>query len=138
MPWSKTMAPPRSFGVFAPIGYVVIAFPSEAEAAKARQALLTGGYEDGEIMTFSGSQVVADIEKTRDNVSILAYLGAELDAQRQHLDYARQGCGFLVIYAPSEAETARVINVARRFGARLAHKYNRFTLEELLTGRASR
>ena len=131
------MAPPRSFGVFAPIGYVVIAFPGDAEAARARQALLTGGYDDGEIMTFSGPQVVADIEKNQDNVSILAYLGEELAAQRQHLDYARQGCGFLVIHAPSEAETARVVNVARRFGARLAHKYNRLTTEELLSGRAS-
>jgi len=76
--------------------------------------------------------VISDIEKTRDDVSILAYLGAELGHQRQHLEYAKQGCAFLVVYSPSEAETARVINVACRFGARLAHKYNRLTVEEIL------
>jgi hypothetical protein len=43
-----------------------------------------------------------------------------------------------VVYAPSEAETERVVKVARRSGALLAHKYNRFTLEEILPGRASR
>jgi hypothetical protein len=132
------MAPPRSFGVFAPIGYVVMAFPGEAEAAEAREALRTGGYDDDEILTFTGAQVVADIEKNRDDVSFLAYMGAELGAQRQHLDHAKRGCAFLVVYAPSEAETERVVKVARRSGALLAHKYNRFTLEEIVPGRASR
>jgi hypothetical protein len=36
-----------------------------------------------------------------------------------------------VVHAPSEAETDRVMNVARRFGARLAHKYNRLTVDEI-------
>ena len=40
---TTTWTPPRSFGVFAPTGYLVIAFPGEAEASKAREALLTGG-----------------------------------------------------------------------------------------------
>jgi hypothetical protein len=125
-------APPRSFGVFAPVGYLVIGFPGEAEAAQARAALLTGGYEQDEVMMFSSQQVIADIERTREDVSILAYMGAELGHQKQHLECARQGCAFLVVYAPSEAETTRVMNVARRFGARLAHKYNRLTVEELM------
>jgi len=43
-------------GVFAPIGYLVIAFPGEAEAAKARAALLTGGYEEDEVMMFTSSR----------------------------------------------------------------------------------
>ena len=125
-------APPRSFGVFAPVGYLVLGFPGEAEAAKARAALLTGGYEDDEVMAFSSQDVIADIEKTRDDVSLLAYIGAELGHQKQHLECAKQGCAFLVVYAPTEAETARAINVARRFGARLAHKYNRLTVEEII------
>jgi hypothetical protein len=35
----------RSFGVFA-CGYLVIAFPGDAEATSAREALLTGADED--------------------------------------------------------------------------------------------
>jgi hypothetical protein len=118
--------------VFAPVGYLVLGFPGEAEAAKARAALLTGGYEDDEVIAFSSQEVIADIEKTRDDVSPLAYIGAELGHQKQHLECAKQGCAFLVVYAPTEAETARAINVARRFGARLAHKYNRLTAEEII------
>jgi hypothetical protein len=127
------MTPPRSFGVFAPVGYLVLAFQEEREAAEAREALLTGGYDDEEVMQFSSQQVISATENERD-VSILAYLGTELAHQREQLEYARQGCTFLVVYAPTEAETARVLKVARRYGARLAHKYNRLTVEEVPMG----
>ena len=36
---------PRLFGVFTPIGHVVLAFTNDADAAQAREALLTSGYE---------------------------------------------------------------------------------------------
>lgn len=124
----------RSFGIFAPVGYLVLAFQEERDAAQTREALLTGGYDDADLMQFSGRQVITDIEGTRDNVSVLAYLGTELAHQREQLEYAKQGCTFLVVYAPTEAETARVLNVARRFRARLAHKYNRLTVEEIPMG----
>jgi hypothetical protein len=128
------MTLPRSFGVFAPVGYLVLAFQEEHEAAQARDALLTGGYDDEEVMQFSSQQVISATESSRDNISILAYLGTELDHQREQLKYAKQGCTFLVVYAPTEAETARVLRVARRFRARLAHKYNRLTVEEIPMG----
>jgi hypothetical protein len=131
------MTPPRSFGVFAPVGYVVLAFQEEREAAQARQALLTGGYEDDEVMPFSSQQVISAAEDTRDNMSVLAYLGTELAHQRMQLEYARQGCTFLVVYAPTEAETSRVLRVARRYRVRLAHKYNRLTVEEIPLGSAA-
>jgi hypothetical protein len=128
------MTPPRSFGVFAPVGYLVLAFQEERDAAHTREALITGGYDDDEVMQFSSQHVMAAMESTRDNISILAYLGTELAHQREQLEYAKQGCTFLVVYAPSEPETARVLNVARRFRARLAHKYNRLTVEEIPMG----
>ena len=126
------MARLRSFGVFAPVGYVIIAFPGDAEAAKARQALLTGGYEDDEIMTFTGQEVISDIENAQDKISVLAYMGAELDHQKVQLEAAKRGASFLVVYAPTEPETARVMNVARRFHAQIAHKYNRLTVEAIV------
>ena len=42
--------PPRMFGVFSPIGHVVLAFASDTDAARAREALLTGGYEEDEVL----------------------------------------------------------------------------------------
>ena len=123
---------PRSFGVFAPVGWVVIAFPGEREAAYARDALVTGGYEADEIVTFGSGEVIKDIETHQDDVSLLAYLGPEPAFQARHFEYARQGCAFLVVFAPTDAEAERVSRVARRFGARIAHKYNRRTVQELI------
>jgi hypothetical protein len=88
----------RRFGVFAPAGYLILAFPAQGDATRAREALLTGGYEPDEIMVFTGEQVFADIEKNRDSVSPLAYLGTEVDYQQEQLRYAKQGSTFLVVY----------------------------------------
>jgi hypothetical protein len=48
------------------------------------------------------------------------------------LEAAKRGASFLVVYAPTEPETARVMNVARRFHAQIAHKYNRLTVEAIV------
>jgi len=125
------MAPPRSFGGLAPVGYLVLAFQEERDAAQAREALLPGGYDDDEVMPFSRQQVISGIDGPHRKISILAYLGTEMAHQPEQLEYARQGCTSLVVYAPTVAETARVLNVARPFGARLAHKYDRLAVEEI-------
>jgi hypothetical protein len=126
---------PPNFGVFAPIGYVVIALPGEREARETLAALLTGGYDEDEVMVFTSEQVIKDIQRRRQDMSILAFFGDDPWIQDQHFQSAKQGAAFLVVYAPSEQETTRVMNVARRFGVRLAHKYNRRSVEELLVGR---
>ena len=124
----------RRFGVFAPVGYLILAFREQADAAQARDALLTGGYEADEILWFNSDEVIADIENNRGNVSPLAHFGTELGFQERQLDYAKHGYTFLVVYAPVEGETARVLKVARRYGAQLAHKYNRLTIEDIPMG----
>jgi hypothetical protein len=48
--------------VFAPIGHVVLAFATDVDAARAREALLTGGYEADEVLQFRGDEVIADAE----------------------------------------------------------------------------
>ena len=44
---------------------------------------------------------------------------------------AAAGNAFLLAYAPSDLETERLMNVARRVGFTKAHKYDRFTITEL-------
>jgi hypothetical protein len=125
---------PRLSSVFTPIGHVVIAFPTDADAAQAREALQTGGYEADEVLQFRSDEVIADIEQTRDNLGLLAHLGLSTEWSEVGRDYelAQQGAAFLVVYAPSEAETKRVMNVAHRFNAILARKYHRLAIEHLL------
>jgi hypothetical protein len=53
------MTAKRSFRVFAPVGDLVLAFQGRQEAARAREALLTGGYDDEDVMQFSSVAVEA-------------------------------------------------------------------------------
>jgi hypothetical protein len=48
-----------------------------------------------------------------------------------HRPGAAEGNAFLLAYAPSELETERLIDVARRVSFTKAHKYDRFTFTEL-------
>lgn len=47
------------------------------------------------------------------------------------LELAKQGCDKMIVYAPTENEARRVMNVARRFDIRLAEKYHRLAIEHL-------
>ena len=122
---------PRSFGAFYPTGHVVIFFANKGDAERAREALLTGGYEEGEITILSSDYVVSAIENALPHVSLLAQLGSETRHMREHLELAKQGCDKMVVYAPTEHESRRVMNVASRFDIRLAEKYHRLVIEHL-------
>ena len=43
----------------------------------------------------------------------------------------QKGCDKLIVYATTEAESKRAMNVARRFDVKLAEKYHRLTIEHL-------
>ena len=109
---------------------IVYSFNAKA-MQNAREALLTGGYEDGEIVILSSGYVAAAVEDALPNVSLLAQLGSETQHMQEHLELAKQGCDKMVVYAPTEHESKRVMNVARRFDIRLAEKYHRLVIEHL-------
>jgi len=52
------------------------------------------------------------------------------DAVRVHLDAAKRGATFLMIYAPGELEASRAMNVVRRVPFSFAHRDHRFAIEE--------
>lgn len=120
---------PRSFGLFTPTGHVVMGFASDADMAMARKALLSAGFRANTIATFPSSEVVAEIRKMQKTFSKAARLFNEFKMMKDHLALARKGGGFLVVYAPSKAETARAVKKAKRFHLKLAHKYNRLTVQ---------
>lgn len=50
---------------------------------------------------------------------------------RTHLEAARQGDTFLLIYAPGDLESERAMNVVRRVPFEFAHRYHRFAIQVL-------
>jgi hypothetical protein len=49
----------------------------------------------------------------------------------EHLELAKQGCDKMVIYVPTEHESRRFMDAARRIDIRLAEKEHRLTVERL-------
>jgi hypothetical protein len=124
--------PPTQFGIFYPRGYVVVAFRTPEDAERMHWSLVEGGYAEDDIKLLDTERVLkgasADLEQLN---PLVRALGAETQATESHQAGAAAGHTFLVAYAPSDLDTERLMNVARRIGFVRAQKYDRFTVTEL-------
>ena len=122
---------PTQFGVFYPLGHVV-ALQSREDTECMRQLLLDGGYDERDVIVWDSAQVATGARELLQSASILAKLfGAELEAMHKHIELADAGYTFLAAYSPTDLDTRRLMNVARRFRYELAQKYDRFAITEL-------
>lgn len=131
---SKTKDPTEmtDFGIFYPRGHLVAAFAKKEDAERVQRDLITGGYDPADCLLFTARQVAESAEKNlEDNTGMLARLGRSDEAVRKHLEAARQGDTFLLIYAPGDHESERAMNVVRRVPFEFAHRYQRFTIQTL-------
>jgi hypothetical protein len=120
------------FGIFYPLGYLVVAFPKQEDAQQVQRDLMTGGYDLADCLLYTSEEVAAAAQRNlAENTGFLARLGWADEAVQAHLDAAKQGSAFLLIYAPGDTDTARAMNVIRRVPFDFAHRYHRFAIEEL-------
>lgn len=118
------------FGIFYPMGHIVVAFPAYDDAARVQQDLMTGGYDREDAAVYRCDEVVKASEQNLENhTGWLARLGKSDEMVKRHLAAAKQGAAFAVIYAPSDIEAERVMNVVRRVPFSFAHRYRRFAIQ---------
>ncbi|HWB39962.1 MAG TPA: hypothetical protein VG500_01825 [Gemmatimonadales bacterium] len=123
---------PEKHGVFYPRGYVIVSFKSAADAEKVRGMLVDGGYDEGDVHVLDTKRVLeGTTEDLRQLSPLIKALGNEGEVVQRHQSGAAAGYTFLLAYAPSDLDTERVINVARKVGYDGAHKYDRFTITKL-------
>jgi hypothetical protein len=122
---------PPSFGVFSPAGFVLMVFADEMNAEKARHALLQRGFDENDVTHHGTAEVMAELEKSGEHANNPVQIGQEVDKVNRYLEFAKQGCGFLVARAPEEEKSMLAVSVVRSFSLKFAEKYNRLTLEEL-------
>jgi hypothetical protein len=67
-----------------------------------------------------------------DHASDFASFGYEITLMRRYQSLARQGCSWLLVYAPNEPHTRRVVEVAQQNDALLAVKCNRLVIEDFI------
>jgi len=122
----------NDFGMFYPRGYLVVAFGRREDAERAQHDLLTGGYDPKDCQLTSSTEVAEGAERNlQGHTGFFSQLGWSDEALRKHLEAARQGDTFLLIYAPTDLEAERAMNVVRRARFDFAHRYHRFAIEVL-------
>ena len=106
-------------------------FADDASAEKARQALLQGGFNESDVTHYGRDEVMAEFEKSEEHALDPVQIGQEVEKVDRYLEFAKQGCGFLIVQAPDDEESKLAVNIVRPYKLKFAEKYNRLTLEEL-------
>jgi len=119
------------FGAFYPIGHIIAAFEREEDAQKVRQDLFTGGYEESECEIAPCAFLMEAAQRNINSSGFLARIGASVKFMEKHLEVAKRGATFLLIYAPNLLDCERAMRVVRRVPLILAHRYTRMAIQEL-------
>jgi len=122
----------ESLGVLNPVGHAVLAFANDAVAAEANAALLQAGFKTEDILSYTSAELFPNLDEMMRHASGAAGFGYEITLMRRYMTLASEGVGWVVVYAPDDAQTARVKDIAARLGARSAVHYGRLLHEDLI------
>jgi hypothetical protein len=129
--------PPESFGVFKPVGWIVITQRSARDLQEMHAALQADGFADDELVPYTPAEMLAQIDDELPNTSVLAEFGQELKIVKAHRVLAENGCSFLLVRAKDDAWAQRVADQVKRLGAPTAQRYGHLVIEELTDRSAS-
>src|SRR5687767_13974210 len=93
---------PEAFGVFKPVGHVVVSFPPDADVDGALGALREAGFNDHDVVHYSPQEMVAQVDAELATASPLSGIGQEQNLVKAHRALAEQGYAFLVVDAASD------------------------------------
>ncbi|HEY4361306.1 MAG TPA: hypothetical protein VGN17_10065 [Bryobacteraceae bacterium] len=100
-----------TLGVFYPVQHVVAVFPSWERALAGQRVLRGAGLRAGDVLAVPGPELALFLADRRAKSGLLAHLVTEvsrfLDTEavlvEHYSQWGRQGSGFLIAYAPTEA-----------------------------------
>jgi hypothetical protein len=122
---------PTSLGVFSPTGHIVMAFATDDDAVKAKQALLKGGFGADDVTHYNKDEVLSEFEESEEEAESPLQIGQDVAKVEEFLALAKEGCGFLVVHAPKKEQSKLAVTIAHSYGLKFAEKYNWLTIEEL-------
>jgi hypothetical protein len=132
MPTTATIDAPRSFGVFKPVGHVVISFPQADQASSARQAIAAEGVPEADVHSYSDREMLRQIDEDIARASPIASVGQEMNLVLAHRVLAAKGYHWLVVRVGNDEQAAQVAKAAEACGAERAQHYGHFIIEELI------
>ncbi len=123
---------PTAYGVFKPVGHVVISFSPAARLDEALQALTQSGVEARDVERYSAEEMLRRIDEDLEQATPLASLGQELNLVKAQRELAQKGYGWMVVRADDDKQAQRIADIAKSFGAERAQHYGHFMIEEMI------
>jgi hypothetical protein len=119
----------RSFGVFKPVGHVVVSLPDADAAERAAKALRDDGRE---VVSLSDREMLESIDRDVEQAGLLASVGQELNLAKARRELAARGYHWLLVKVADDDEARHVADLAKPHGAERAEHYGRFVIEDLI------
>ena len=123
---------PTSFGVFKPVGHLMVGVPTQAQSDSLEAALHAAGWPAEAVRHFVPRESVAELAAMVDNAGAAAGFGYEITLLRRYLALAEQGYAWLLVKVSDSEQAASAAETARSHAAVLAVYYRRFTVEDLI------
>lgn len=122
----------KAYGVFKPVGHVVVALPPGVDPAQAAARLAQAGVAADDIDVMHGEEMARQAEFDIEHAGFLATVGQELNLVKAQRELAARGCSFVIAKAPDSAARDTIAAIARQFGALRAQWYGHLVIEELI------
>jgi hypothetical protein len=125
---------PTSFGVFKPVGWLMVGLPTQADADALATALQDAGWAGTHVLHFTPRETLPELEAMAANAGAMAGFGYEITLLRRYVALTREGVRWLLVKAEATEQAASAAELARACSATLAVHYRRLTVEELIGG----
>lgn len=118
-------------GVFYPTGFAVILFPEAGQARQAAEALEAAGFAGDTVMLLSPETILHDIGKVDGDKGGMPSVGTEGHTVDKYVALARQGHHGVMVHAPDDKDTERVLSSLRQLPFTYGQKYHMLAMEDL-------
>jgi hypothetical protein len=119
-------------GVFYPTGYAFVMFPDADNAEQAARELEAAGFRDEDVMLLTPPVILKEIGKIDGESTVaLPSVGTEGATVHKYIDLAREGHHALMVKAPSDKDSERLMAIVRKFPFSYGQKYHMLAMEDL-------
>lgn len=119
-------------GVFYPTGWMVLMLPGEQQAGDAVRMLEQAGISGDALMRMTPEDVRRELAGTEGDDDLLPSAGTEGDTVRKITDLAAQGHHGLMVHAPHQKDSDRVMAALQGVPISYGQRYRTLVIEDLV------
>jgi hypothetical protein len=119
-------------GVFYPTGWMVLMVPGGQQAGDAVRLLEQAGIPGDALMLLAPEDIRRELAGTEGDDSMLPSAGTEGDTVRKITDLAAQGHHGLMVHAPHQADSDRVMAALQGVPVTYGQRYRTLVIEDLV------